>query len=187
MTTAPRLGRRIVIYGATGSGKTTLARELGASLGLGVIELDAIRHDRGWDSTPWDEFEARIVEALASHTEGWVCDGNYSRVAATVLAEADTLIWLRLPWRVSFWRLLRRTLWRARSGEPLYNADGPRETWRGTFLSKSSILWWSIHHHRALQRGVRRRIDRFDTSVRVIELRSAREVEGLLREVGVRA
>ena len=41
------LGKRIVIFGATGSGKTTLARRLGETLGLPVMQLDSIRHERG--------------------------------------------------------------------------------------------------------------------------------------------
>jgi adenylate kinase family enzyme len=36
------IGRRIAIYGPTGSGKTTFGRALGQRLGLPVIDLDTI-------------------------------------------------------------------------------------------------------------------------------------------------
>src|SRR4051812_47301605 len=145
------LGRRIVVYGATGSGKTTLSRRLGSILGLPVIELDAIRHDGDWDATDWDEMRARLEALVARYTDGWVAEGNYSRVRDVTLSRADTLISLDLPWRTSFWRLLKRTLRRSWTKEPVYAAHGPRESWRNTF-SRRSILLWSITNHQHRKR-----------------------------------
>lgn len=139
------LGRRIVIYGVTGSGKTTLARALAERLHLSRIELDAIRHDGGWDATPWDEMRARTTAALAAASDGWVCEGNYRRVRDIPLAQCDTVIWIRLPWRTSFSRQLRRTLRRGIDQQPLYGLHGPRESLRTAFTSRDSILWWAIH------------------------------------------
>src|ERR1051325_2763837 len=158
LVTQTKVGTRIVAYGATGAGKTTLARRIAAAKGLVAIEMDGIRHERGWDSTPWEEFADRVVAALDAASVGWVCEGNYSRIAPIPLARADTIIWLHLPWRVSFWRLLGRTISRAWTKELLYNSDGPRESWRLSFLSPNSILWWSIHHHRATNARVRSRL-----------------------------
>src|SRR4051812_46767522 len=125
------LGRRIVIFGATGSGKTTLARRLGETLGLPVMQLDSIRHAGGWDSTPWEEMRERMESFIDEHPEGWISEGNYSRVRDVTLSRADTLISLDVPWRTSFWRLLKRTVARAWDQQPLYNHDGPHESWRG--------------------------------------------------------
>jgi len=174
------IGRRVVVWGVTGSGKTGFARSLGEALGLGVVEMDAIRHARGWDSTSWDEFRTRMVEAVAAHPQGWVVDGNYSRIRDVVLSQADTVLWLRLPWRVSFWRLLKRTMGRAWTQAPLYAGSPAHESWRLAFLSRNSILWWSISHHRAHVRNVRGRIAALPDSIRIFELRSAREVEAFL-------
>src|SRR5438093_11829488 len=101
------LGRRIAIYGATGAGKTTLARRLSEIMGLGVIEMDGIRHERGWDSTPDQAFRDRVAATIEEMRQGWVCDGNYRAIAGVVDAEADTAIWLHPPWRVSLCRPLR--------------------------------------------------------------------------------
>ena len=179
----PVLGRRIVGWGATGSGKTTFARNLGDLLGLEVIELDAIRHARSWDSTDWDDFRDQLTTLLSNSANGWVCDGSYSQISATYLSRADTLIWLHLPWRVSFWRLLKRTIRRARTGEFLYTKAGPRESWRLSFASKRSILWWSISHHRTGIKTVRERLSNLPESVPVYEFRSAREMNALLKEL----
>jgi len=174
------VGRRIAVWGATGSGKTTFARRLGAMLGLHVVELDAIRHDRGWDSTPDDEFRERLTRRLDEHPEGWVTDGSYSAISDVYLSRADSLIWLHLPWPVSFARLFRRTVARAWTRASFYHAAGPTESWRMTFLSRRSILWWSIGHHRTYLRNVRERIAALRPEVAVYELRSSGEVEAFL-------
>jgi adenylate kinase family enzyme len=175
------LGRRIVIWGATGSGKTTLAFELGRRLGLGVVDLDAIRHANGWDSTPWDEFRAVLTKRLDSHPEGWITAGSYSAIMDVYLPRADTLIWLRLPWRVSFWRLLKRTISRARSQEEYYPGSPARESWRLSFFSRRSILLWSVTHHHTYARNFRARIAALPSGVLVYELKTLRQVEALLK------
>jgi adenylate kinase family enzyme len=177
------LGRRVVIHGATGSGKTTLSGHLGELLGVPVIQLDAIRHHRGWDSVAWDEMRALLTERLDASTDGWVCDGNYSQVRDIYISRADSLVWLHLPWRVSFWRLLWRTINRAWSKEPLYHQDGPRESWRLTFTSRKSILWWSISNHRNHVRNTRQRLADFADPSRVFVLHSRREVDAFLYAV----
>ena len=173
--------RRIVIYGATGFGKTTLARRLGDVLGLGVIELDALFWQPDWQVTLDDEFRAKILLALEACPQGWVCDGNYRRVADLTLAQADTVIWLRLPWRTSFWRLLKRTVGRAWTRVPMW--AGNTESWRQSFMSRDSILWWSISHHRSHVRNTRRRLAEMPHEARVYELRSSLEVEALVGEL----
>lgn len=173
------LGRRIMIHGATGSGKTTLSRRLGELLGIHVVELDAIRHDGGWDATPWEAFRARLAAELEVHPEGWVTEGNYSRVADIPLATAQTIIWLHPPQRVSFLRVLRRTLYRVSSGKPFYKEDGPVETFRQSFLSRQSILLWSLTHHRHVERSIRARLDS-PHHARVYEVRSPADLRAVI-------
>jgi adenylate kinase family enzyme len=174
------LGRRIVVWGVTGSGKTTLARHLGRNSGLGVVELDAIRHANGWDTTDFDDFRAILAARLDGFDQGWVTDGSYHQIMDVYLSRADTLIWLNLPWRVTFWRLFKRTVVRAVDQQPLYNPNGPHESWRMTFLSPRSILWWSISAHRRSNRSRRERIAALPSHVRVYELRSPRQVDAFL-------
>jgi adenylate kinase family enzyme len=172
------LGRRIIVYGPTGSGKSTLARRLGIRLGLGVVEMDALMHGPNWEPTPWDEFREKVTAALDALPEGWVCDGNYSRVREAVLPRADTAIWLHLPWVVCFGRLLGRTVRRAWTRETLWGTN--RESWRTAFWSRESILLWSITHHRAHIRAVQRDLARIPHRARVFELRSAHQVRAFL-------
>jgi adenylate kinase family enzyme len=178
------LGRRIAVWGATGSGKTTFAQRLGEALSLAVIDLDAIRHAKGWDSTDWDEFREILTQRLEGHPEGWVTAGSYSAISDVYLSRIDTLVWLHLPWRISFWRLFWRSVSRAVTQEPLYHEQGPRESWRLLFMNRKSILWWSISHHRAGVRNARERIAALPSSVRTYELRSPRQVVAFVSAAG---
>jgi adenylate kinase family enzyme len=174
------IGRRIAVWGVTGSGKTTLAKRLGEALNLGVVELDAIRHARGWDSTDWPEFREVLTERLDALPEGWVVEGSYSAIMDAYLSRIDTMVWIHLPFHTSFWRLLKRTVSRGITRTQLYTATGPHESLRLSFFSRRSILWWSISMHRRSTKVRRERIAVLPPQVRVYELRSAREVNGFV-------
>jgi adenylate kinase family enzyme len=175
--------RRIAVYGPSGSGKTTLSRRIGAALGLLVVELDALFHQPNWTPTPEDEFRAKVVATLDGHADGWVCDGNYGPVRPLVLARADVVVRLRLPFRVVYPRLVRRTLTRAWRREHLWN--GNRESFRLAFTSRDSILLWGISHWRAHHRNLDRALAEYAANTPVVELRSDREVEALVVELDV--
>lgn len=167
-----------MVRGATGSGKTTLSRRIGEVLGLPVIELDALYHQPNWQPTPPDEFRAKVQEALNRCPDGWVTDGNGSPVRDIILPRADTVAWLRLPWRVSYWRMFKRTVRRARTKEELWNTN--TESWRLSFLSRDSLLLWGITNWRDHQRNVRRDLATVPHEAELIELRSDREVEAFV-------
>src|ERR671937_2952145 len=95
---------KIVVIGTSGSGKTTVARELARRLGVPHVELDALYHGPGWAETPPEEFRRRVAAAMDG--DGWVVDGNYeSKLGDLVLRRADTVVWLDLPLRVALTRV----------------------------------------------------------------------------------
>lgn len=169
------IGRRICVYGPSGSGKTTLARTIGERRGLPAIEFDAIHHLPNWEERPEAEFRAIVEEKLDGYAEGWVTDGNYKRVRDIVLPRADTVVWLRLPFRVVYWRLFWRTIIRSWRREELWN--GNRESFRLAFFSRDSILLWGLTHYNAHFRNIRATLDSVPHSAEVVELRSSREVD----------
>lgn len=172
------MGRRIAVYGPSGSGKTSLSRRLGELLGLPVMELDAIHHLPNWQERPVGEFRAIVTSTLDGYEDGWVCDGNYGGVRELVLARADTVVWLRLPFHVVYWRLLTRTLVRSVRREELWN--GNRESFRMAFFSRESILLWGITHWRAHRRNMERTLKTVPHTDDVRILRSSREADDFL-------
>ena len=98
---------RLIVIGATGAGKSTLAENLANKLGLEWIELDALHWLPGWQSRPLEDFRARTEQA----TQGprWVIAGNYSSVRDLTWPRAELIIWLDYPLWTIFWRLWHRT------------------------------------------------------------------------------
>ncbi|MBD0346905.1 MAG: adenylate kinase [Coleofasciculus sp. Co-bin14] len=133
----PKCTQRISVVGTSGSGKTTLAGQISQRLAMPHIELDALYHEPNWTEAPTDVFRKRVEQALSG--DGWVVDGNYSKVRDLVWSRADTVVWLDYPLPLIMRRILWRTFQRVVKQEELWN--GNRETWQTTFSRDSIILW----------------------------------------------
>src|SRR5919201_6914695 len=97
---------RILILGRTGSGKTTLARELAGALDVPHVELDALYFGPDFSTAPLSLLRVRTSAAIAG--QRWVTDGNKRAVRDLVWPRADTVVWLDYPLYVSLWRLAKR-------------------------------------------------------------------------------
>lgn len=131
---------RIAVVGTTGSGKTTLAKQIAHNLAVPHIELDALHWEPNWTEVPNKIFRERVAIAIAP--DSWVTDGNYSVVRDLLWPRANTIVWLDYSFPVTFSRLFRRTIHRAITREPVCN--GNRESFRLSFLSNDSILLWLL-------------------------------------------
>jgi len=141
--------RRIVIAGGPGNGKSTLARRLADELGLAHIELDGLFHVTDWGSATTEEFRTGLVAAMDSAPEGWVTCGNYLTMCDNLhISRADTFVWLDLPRRIVMWRVVRRTIRRALTREPLFGND-LREPLRNFYRwdPEQNIIRWAWVHH----------------------------------------
>ncbi len=141
------MGRRIVVVGSTGAGKTRLATALASRLVVPHVELDALHWEAGWAPASTPAFRARVAQALAG--DAWVVDGNYGSVRDLVWPRAETMVWLDYALPLIMWRLTRRTVHRLRTGHELWN--GNRERF-GTVFSRESLYVWAFKTH-----GKRRR------------------------------
>jgi adenylate kinase family enzyme len=144
------IGRRIVVVGTTGSGKTTLARRLADILTLPHIELDALQWEPNWTPARPEVFRERVAEAVTG--EAWVADGNYSAVRDIVWPPAETLVWLDYSFVTTFVQLFRRTVRRILTQEELWS--GNRERFREQFLSRESLFLWFLRTYFRRRRQV---------------------------------
>lgn len=134
---------RIAIVGTSGSGKTTLARKLSTLLSCKHIELDAHAWKPGWVMKEKEVIIEYVREA--TKTSSWVTCGNYSMTRDVIWKEATHLVWLKLPARVVFWRLLKRTVGNILTKREL--AGGNVESFYLQFFSKKSIFLWALKTH----------------------------------------
>ncbi len=83
---------RVLLIGCGGSGKSTMARQLGALINLPVVHLDQIYWQPGWVHLSREDFDRRLEEELCR--EQWIIDGNFDRTLPRRLARCDTVIFL---------------------------------------------------------------------------------------------
>lgn len=141
---------RILILGRTGSGKTTLAREVAAALEVPHVELDSLYFERDLSTVPLPVLRERTSAAIAG--DRWVTDGNKRAVRDLVWPRADTIVWLDYPAYVSLWRLAKRARTRtsslsAQAAESGRRADVPKQ-----MLTAAKGVLTALRSHRGQRR-----------------------------------
>ena len=84
--------QRINVVGATGAGKTTVARRLSQVLHIPHVEIDALFWEPNWTRAPAGILAQRVAEATSP--ERWVLDGNYRVVRDLIWPKATGIVWL---------------------------------------------------------------------------------------------
>ncbi len=179
--TTNHIGRRIVVIGSTGSGKSMLAATLAERLDVPFVELDALFWQPDWDESDDETFGAKVKAATAG--DAWIVAGSYRRVSERVIwPRAETMIWLdyRLP------LLLRRGIvrsWRRwRDHELLWGTN--YEFFWGHLYRRDSLLLFAIRTYRSNRR---RWLEMMDdpqwAHIDFVQLRSPAETERWLERV----
>ena len=166
-----------MLYGVTGSGKTTLAERLSRLVGIDWVSVDDATWQPGWVALPEEEQRRRFEDVCAG--ESWILDTAYAAWVDVALSRAELVVGLDYRRHVSLGRLLRRTLARNLDHRPVCN--GNVETWRQTFSGDSIILWHFRSFTRKHDRLVRWEAD--PTLPPVLRLRSPRRLEQWLGTV----
>lgn len=132
--------QRIVVVGATGCGKSTLAEQLALKLDLNFIELDALYWKAGWVGISDTEFREKVNAATLSSK--WVVAGNYGVTRDIVWSRAEVLIWLDYPFFLIFVRLIRRIWIRSWTSELLWGSNRESLWIHLKLWSKDSLINW---------------------------------------------
>jgi len=100
--------KRIHIVGGPGSGKTTLAHQIGTHLGVEVHELDLIAFSGPEYSERALSERLADVSRIASRP-AWITEGLFILWTQPLLECADIIVWLdHVSWGKSMWRTVYR-------------------------------------------------------------------------------
>lgn len=175
---------KINVVGSSGSGKSTLSQQLSHALGVPHIQLDQLFWRANWQGTPDDEFFAKLETALSTAAEGWVLDGNFNRTRNIKWRDVDIIIWLDYGFGRVFRQSLSRAIGRIVSRKELWPGTGNRESFRKTFMSRDSILWWMLTNWRSNQRRyLADMIDARYRHIRIVRLTHPREADALVKHL----
>jgi adenylate kinase family enzyme len=181
---AARRAQRVLVYGVTGSGKTTAAARISAATGVPWTSVDDLTWEPGWVQVPLAE-QRRRIERVCSQ-DSWLLDTAYGQWLDVPLAAVELVVALDYPRWLSLLRLLRRTAVRIVDRRPVCN--GNTETLRQTFSRESIIAW----HFRSF-RSKRARIEAWEadgSGPRVLRFTRPRDLDrwiaGLAQQEGVR-
>lgn len=170
-TGLPGGARRILVYGVTGSGKSTAAGRIGERLGLPVTLVDDLTWLPGWVPVAEETQRERIASVVAG--DSWVLDSAYRVWLDLVEPRTELVVALDYPRWFSLVRLLRRTITGVVTQETRCN--GNTESLRHV-LSRDSILRWHFQSFRRKRERMRAWAESPDGPP-VLLMRSARELD----------
>lgn len=84
--------KRISIIGGSGTGKTTLADNLGRVLNLPVYHIDGINYLKDWEQRDKEERDKIILDKINENE--WIMDGTYSSTLQQRIEKSNLVIFL---------------------------------------------------------------------------------------------
>ena len=89
------MGRRILVIGSPGSGKSTFARKLRDLTGLPLCYLDMLFHNPDRTAVSREEFDAGLQKVMDEPE--WIIDGNYQRTLSQRFERCTEVFFFDLP------------------------------------------------------------------------------------------
>jgi len=99
--------RKIAVFGKPGSGKSTLSKKLASVTGIKLHALDSILYKKNGDQIDRKTYDKEHENILSS--DSWIIEG-FGPIESfnKRLDVADTLIYIELPYAVSYWFVTKR-------------------------------------------------------------------------------
>jgi adenylate kinase family enzyme len=175
---------RINVVGTSGTGKTTFSKKLASRLRYPYVEMDKIFWRPHWQQPTDEEFVTKLRHALDQ--KNWVLDGNYTRTIPVKWEKVELVIWLDYSFPRTLFQAVRRAFRRSLTQEELWEGTGNRESFRKSFLSKESIIWWTITTYKKVRLGYHQRMnDPRYAHIQFVRLQNHTEAEDFLRKLHI--
>ena len=101
--------KKIAVFGKPGSGKSTLSKNLASATGIKLHALDSIVYKKNGDLVDRKTYDKKHETILSS--DSWIIDGFGPVESFNKRLEiADTLIYIELPYVISYWLVTKRFL-----------------------------------------------------------------------------
>lgn len=171
--------KKINVVGTSGSGKSTLSKKIADKLGAKYIGLDELHWLPNWQGrTDEDLFELLRKQIQC---EAWVVDGNYNRTTPIKWKDVEVIVLVDLPFWLTLYQAITRAIKRAISGEELWPGTGNVETFSRSFLSRDSIILWTIKTYKKVKRRYEEvMVDPQYRHIKIIRLCSREECQKFL-------
>ena len=168
------IGKRIIVIGSPGSGKSTLSRKLGEATGIGVHHMDRMFWLPNWTERDRAEFDGILSGVLG--LKEWIIDGNYQRTLRMRAESADTVIFLDFNRFLCLYRVLKRIWkWKGRTRPDM--GEGCEEKFDYDFLK------WIWNYRKREKIETLKLLESLSSDKRAIVLRNARSVSRFLKNL----
>lgn len=167
---------KIAILGYSGSGKSTLAKRLGELYGIPVLHLDTVEFLPNREKRELSE-KQRIVADFMRDDDGWVIDGNYSKLFRTErLEQADMIVMLLFDRFSCLRRVVKRyRMYKGRTRPDI--GDGCAEKLDAEFI------WWILHEGRTKSKKAGYKAIREKYPDKVTVLKNQRQLDEFTRRL----
>ncbi len=175
--------KKINVIGTSGSGKSTIAKELSKRLNYPYIEMDAVFWGKNWSEPPDEIFFKNLRQAL--ERESWVLDGNYTRSMPIKWQKVDTVVWVDYNFARTLYQAVSRAINRIITQKELWPGTGNRESFKMLFSKDSIVLWTIKTYHKNRIKYLKAMKDEQYKHIHFIHLRSPKESREFLNKVSL--
>ncbi|MCJ8311480.1 MAG: adenylate kinase [Saccharospirillaceae bacterium] len=101
--------QKVAVFGKPGSGKSRLSKKLAAVTGIKLFQLDSILYKKNGQFVDRNTYDLEHGNILSC--DSWIIDG-FDKIESfnKRVESADTLIYIDLPYVVSYWLVTKRLL-----------------------------------------------------------------------------
>ena len=101
--------KRVTVFGKPGGGKSTLSRKLAAVTGIKLCALDLIEYKKNGERVLAEEYLKKHADWIDA--DNWIIEGLGTLESFWLRIDAaDTLVYVDLPYYVSYWWVSKRLL-----------------------------------------------------------------------------